>query len=528
MKITCLGASGCVTGSCFLIDNGEKFLVDCGLFQGGRRMEEFNHEPWAFDPREISALFLTHAHIDHSGRIPKLIKDGFKGKIYTTLPTAELCKILLLDSAHIQEMEAEWQSRKNARRGLAPVEPLYTQADAEAAVPLFEAVDREQVLTVSSRLNVRFRNAGHILGSSILEMWDESVEPHRKVVFSGDLGRKHQLIIKDPESIFEADTLFIESTYGNRMHRSFEDSRKELVEAIHYSHGHGQKVLIPAFAVERTQEVLYILGELFRSREIPDMPVYLDSPLAIAATEIFRKMESFYDQETRELVNRGVHPFDFPQLVATPLTEDSIAINQRSGPAIVIAGNGMCTAGRIKHHLKHNLWKRGSSLVIVGYQADGSVGRRILNGAKMVKIFGEKVAVRARVFTIGGFSAHADQKDLLHWLSHFRNPRMKVVVIHGERQVAHAFAKQVLEQFGFPVKVPEIGEVIEPFAPAAGVQAEQESDWRASLEAVERRLQRLQALGKGHGPEDDERRQAIARQLREVESMLAAVEKSLR
>lgn len=482
MRITCLGAAGCVTGSCFLIDNGKKYLVDCGLFQGGKRMEEMNRLPWGFEPRDISALFLTHAHIDHSGRIPKLVKDGFGGKIYTTLPSAELCKILLFDSAHIQESEAEWQSRKNRRRGEPEVEPLYNEADVEACLPLFEVVAQNQIINVDSGFRVRFRNAGHILGSAILECWNESTKKSSKVVFSGDLGQKDQLIVRDPQSIFDADTLFIESTYGNRNHRSFEESKKELLQAIHYSYKHGEKVLIPAFAVERTQEILYVLGEFFRDKLIPSLPVYLDSPLAIAATQIFRQMKSFYDEDAIAIVNEGHDPFDFPQLILSRSSDDSIAINNTSGPAIVIAGNGMCTAGRIKHHLKHNLWRQGCSLVVVGFQANGSVGRRIIEGAKSIKVFGEKVVVRAKVFTIGGFSAHAGQADLLKWLGHFQNALMQIYITHGERTVSEEFAKIVHEKYGYPTFVPEIGDCIMlPAIERETLEEMEEVKWRHDL-----------------------------------------------
>ena len=333
---------------------------------------------------------------------------------------------------------------------------LYTVADAEACFPLFEVVARDKRLSIDETLQVSFRNAGHILGSSILEVWHGS----HKVVFSGDLGRKDQLILQDPESIFAADMLFIESTYGDRNHKTFEDSRKELIEAIHYSYRLGEKVIIPAFAVERTQELLYVIGECFRNGEIPSMPLYLDSPLAIAATEIFRRMRDDYDEEAAKMVKDGRDPFAFPELVLSRTTDQSIAINQKAGPAIVIAGNGMCTAGRIKHHLKHNLWRPGSSLVIVGFQAAGTLGRSLVEGQRSVKIYGEKIMVRAKLFTIGGFSAHADQALLLTWLSHFENPKMQVNVIHGEPNSSENFAALVKERFGFATRVPSIGEVI--------------------------------------------------------------------
>jgi metallo-beta-lactamase family protein len=460
MEITCYGAARCVTGSCFLLDNGKKYLIDCGLFQGGKEMEGRNREPWGFHPGEVSALFLTHAHIDHCGRLPKLVRDGFHGKIYTTLPTAELVKILLLDSAHIQEVEAELQTRKNRRRGSSEIAPLYTVADAEACFPLLEVVPRDELIRIDARLGVCFRNAGHILGSSILEVWSGSPAAEHKIVFSGDLGHKDQLIVKDPQSIFTADTLLIESTYGDRNHKSLEESRAELLEAIRYSYQHHEKVIIPAFAVERTQELLYVLGEFFRDGLIPSMPVYLDSPLAIAATEIFRRMRDDYDEAAAAIVHSGRDPFSFPQLVLTRSTEESMAINQAEGPAIVIAGNGMCTAGRIKHHLKHNLWRNGVSLVIVGFQAAGTLGRKLVDGERTVKLYGEKVVVRARVFTIGGFSAHADQALLLDWVSHFQNPKMRVYVVHGEPSVSESFASLVSERFGFLTHVPAMGEVI--------------------------------------------------------------------
>ncbi|MCE5242814.1 MAG: MBL fold metallo-hydrolase [Desulfobacteraceae bacterium] len=460
MQITCLGAAHCVTGSCFLLDNGHKYLIDCGMFQGGRQMEALNYAEWGFNPREITAIFLTHAHIDHCGRIPKLFKDGFRGKIYATRPTIELAKILLLDSAHIQAMEAEWQTRKNRRQGTRDIAPLYDVDDVNACFPRFKSVQQDKTINIAPDLKVRFRNAGHILGSAILEMWCGPESNSRKIVFSGDLGHKDQLIVQDPCPIAEADTLFIESTYGNRNHKSMEDSRRELVEAIHYSYNHGEKVVIPAFAVERTQELLLLLGEFFRKQMIPSMPVYLDSPLAIAATDIFRRMPEFYDEETNQNLQEGEDPFSFPQLILSHNYRDSMAINQTPGPAIVIAGNGMCTAGRIKHHLKHNLWRNGSSVVIVGFQAAGSPGRRLVEGAGSLKILGENVIVRARIFTIGGFSAHADQSGLLDWLSGFTNPDLRVHVIHGEQKVSEEFAGIVKARFGFQTDVPDLDDVI--------------------------------------------------------------------
>jgi metallo-beta-lactamase family protein len=416
-KVTCLGAAGSVSGSNYLIENsqGKKVLVDCGLFQGGKEIELRNWQGWGFDPKHINSVFLTHAHIDHSGRIPKLVKDGFRGKIITSPPTAELCRIMLLDSAHVQEMDAEWQTKKNRRKGKRKILPLYTMEDAVESLKYLSPMERDRIITVEPGIKARLRNAGHILGSSIVELWIEDSNGEIKIVFSGDLGNEDQLIVKDPHEIFAADYLFIESTYGNRLHRPFEDSKKELLEAIQYAVSHDEKVIIPAFALERTQEILYLLGEFYRDKALPNIPIYLDSPLAIKATEIFRKNKKYYDEQARVIVDQGFDPFDMPNLHFTPTTEESIAINEKSGSAIIIAASGMCTAGRIKHHLKHNLWRPGASIIIVGFQAQGTTGRKIVDGEKKVKIFREDVAVKAKVFTIGGFSAHADQGGLLEW-----------------------------------------------------------------------------------------------------------------
>jgi metallo-beta-lactamase family protein len=455
IRVTCLGGAGSVTGSNYLIESseGKKVLVDCGLFQGGKQMEKRNWMDWGFDPKQISTLFLTHAHIDHSGRIPRLVKDGFQGEIITSPPTAELCGIMLLDSAHIQEMDAEWQTRKNNRRAKGPVLPLYDTEDAEASLKRLNPMERDQIIKVDPGIRARLRNAGHILGSSILELWIEENNKPIKIVFSGDLGKKDQLIVKDPHEIFDADYLFLESTYGNRRHRTFDESKAELLEAIEYATSHGEKVMIPAFAVERTQEILYILGEFQREGHLPDIPIYLDSPLAIKATEIFRKNKKYYDEEAQAIVDQGYNPFDLPNLSFTRSTKESRDINESSGSAIIIAGNGMCTAGRIKHHLKHNLWREGASLVIIGYQAKGTTGRKIVEGAKQVRIFRENVTVKAKVFTIGGFSAHADQEDLMEWVAHFES-EPQVFLVHGEVDACEILAKKIEEKFRLTVHIP--------------------------------------------------------------------------
>ncbi len=461
IKITCLGGAGSVTGSSYLIESsqGKKALVDCGLFQGGRQMESRNWEAWPFDPKTIQTLFLTHAHIDHSGKIPKLVKEGFTGKIITSPPTAELCNIMLLDAAHIQEMDAEWQTRKNKRQSRGNILPLYTTKDAEASLKFLAPIERDKIFEVSHGIKARLRNAGHILGSSILELWIKEGAESIKVVFSGDIGKRDQLIVRDPYEIFDADYLFIESTYGDRLHRSAEESKRELLEAVKFSVSHGEKILIPAFAVERTQEILYILGEFYRDGLLPQIPIYLDSPLAIKATQIFRKNKKYYDDEAMAIVDQGFDPFDMPNLHFTTETRESMAINETSGPAIVIAGSGMCNAGRIKHHLKHNLWRDGASLVIVGFQAQGTTGRKLVEGAKQIKIFRENVSVKAKVFTIGGFSAHADQRDILEWVGHFESSP-HVFVVHGEPSASDVLAKKIHSDLGLSTYVPKWKETL--------------------------------------------------------------------
>jgi len=462
IKVTCFGAAGTVTGSNYLVEasRGAKVLVDCGLFQGGKQIERRNWEDWGYDPKGIKNLILTHAHIDHSGRIPKLVKDGFRGRIMTSPPTAELCEVMLLDSAHVQEMEAEWQTRKG-QRGKKTIQPLYTTEDAEESLQYLAPVECDEILDVEPGIKVRLREAGHILGSSVAELWVEDGGRETKVVFSGDLGRHDQPIVKDPFEIIEADYLFIESTYGNRLHRTFEESKAELLEAIRHAVSHDEKVIIPAFALERTQEILYLLGEFSRSGQLPDIPVYLDSPLAIKATKIFRKNKKYYDDAARVIVEQGFDPFAMPNLRLAPSVEESIKINKQQGSAIIISANGMCTAGRIKHHLKHNLWRPGASIIIVGFQAQGTTGRQIVDGAKTVTIFGEKVVVKAKVFTIGGFSAHADQADLLTWVGHFaKKSRPRCFVIHGEPIASETLAGAIKERFGLDVYVPHLREVL--------------------------------------------------------------------
>jgi metallo-beta-lactamase family protein len=526
VRVTCLGGAGTVTGSSYLVESaaGRKVLVDCGLFQGGKNLDNRNWSAWGFDPKHISTLFLTHAHIDHSGKTPKLVKDGFQGQIITSPPTAELCTIMLLDAAHIQEMDAEWQTRKNRRRSNREVLPLYTTEDAEAALRYLHPVERDQIIEPEPGIKARLRNAGHILGSSILELWIEESQGSIKVVFSGDLGKKNQLIVQDPHEIFDADYLFLESTYGNRLHRSQEESKAELLEAIDYAVSHKEKVMIPAFAVERTQEILYVLGEFQRAGRLPKIPIFVDSPLAIKATEIFRKNKKYYDEEAQAIVDQGYDPFNMANLRFAETSEQSIAINKAPGSAIVIAGNGMCTAGRIKHHLKHNLWREGSSLVIVGFQAQGSTGRQIVDGAKQVRIFGETVSVKAKVFTIGGFSAHADQNDLLEWAGHFESDP-KIFLVHGEPSASESLALKIKERLALDVYIPKWRErlILKPREVAVEEAAEPEAppDFQTAmfntlvdLENQVKTLKKIVQSGTKIGEDDVDRMKYIEEEIR--------------
>jgi len=457
MKIKFMGAARTVTGSCYILEvNGHRFAVDCGMHQGNAEIEKRNWDIDVYRANAIECFLITHAHIDHSGLLPRLVHEGFRGPIYTTLPTLDLLKILLMDSAHIQEIEAQWKSRKRLRTGDQKIRPLYTQKDAENTIPMLKAVAYDEIFEPLPGVKVNFRDAGHILGASLIEIRTEENGQSVKLVFSGDIGRPAQLLMEDPSVVDSADFLFLESTYGNRNHKGEDESLDELAEAIAYSYKNREKVVIPAFAVERTQEMMYCLYLLSKDGRLPpDMPVYLDSPLAIQATEIFRRHTAYLDEETKELIKKGEDPLYLRQMHFTPSTEESMAINDQSGPAIVISASGMADAGRIKHHLRHNLWREGASVVFVGFQAQGTTGRKIVDGAQKVRIFNEEVAVKAKVFTINGFSAHAGQNQILEWLSHFKNPDMQVFLVHGEYTAQQVLAGLIKERFGFKVLIPE-------------------------------------------------------------------------
>jgi len=457
MKIKFMGASRTVTGSCYIVETmGHRFAIDCGMHQGNAAIEKRNWDMEAYNPEKIDFFIITHAHIDHSGLLPRMVQSGFRGLIYTTPPTQELLKIMLLDSAHIQEMEATWKSKKRLRYGEEETVPLYTKKDAENTFPLFQAIPYESQFFPFPELTVIFHDAGHILGASIVEIRAQEGEKKTRLVFSGDLGRPSQYLVRDPTIINDADFLFLESTYGNRDHKDEQTSLDELAEAIAYSYRQNQKVIIPAFAVERTQELLYCLRILSKDGRLPhDMPVFVDSPLAIRATEIFRRYPDYLDSESQSLLKSGEDPLNFHQLRYTLSTQESMEINSLSGPAIVISASGMANAGRIKHHLRHNLWQPGVSIVFVGFQAQGTPGRKIIDGAKQIRLFSEEIAVRARIFTINGFSGHAGQSQLLAWLSNFTNKNLQLFLMHGEYAAQQVFAEEIHKRFDVNLHIPD-------------------------------------------------------------------------
>jgi metallo-beta-lactamase family protein len=430
-----------------------QFLVDCGMQQGENAE---NDHPFAFQPSDIACLFLTHAHIDHSGLIPKLVKEGFRGQIITTGGTAALVKIMLRDSAHIQEKEAEWRTKKALRQGKHRIfEPLYTGEDVAAVLPLFAETEYGKTGRVGKGLKYCFIDAGHILGSSTFALWYQDSPVEKKIVFSGDIGNKGNPIIADPQLTTTADYVVMESTYGNRLHKSAGESVDELVEAVKVTFKRGGNVIMPVFAVGRTQDLLYILNETVREKRLPPFDVYIDSPLAEEATKVYLTYQQYFDEEAGKFsrVIRG----DAIKVHFTESMEESQAINRIKSGAVVMAGSGMCEGGRVAHHLKHNLWRPECSIVFTGFQARGTLGRRIVDGATHVHVLGEDIAVAAKVYTINGFSAHADQSGLLEWLSSFTS-MPEVFVVHGEENVAVGFAKLVEERLGLVTHVPHMGD----------------------------------------------------------------------
>ena len=457
VNVEFLGAAQTVTGSCTVLNvNGKRFAVDCGMHQGNKAIEARNWETALYSPADLDFFLITHAHLDHTGLLPRMVKEGFKGRIYCTPPTADFLSLMLQDSAHIQEMESTYQSVLRSRKGKKPVEPLYNQEDVLRTLPFVQAVEYNQPFEPTPGVTVNYRDAGHILGSAFLEIKiDQDDGKALRLIFSGDLGRPGALLVRDPEEPVSADYLFLESTYGDRNHKDEDNSLDELAEAINYSYKNGQKVIIPAFALERTQEVLYCLNQLNKSGKLPrDIPIYLDSPLAIKVTEVFSRHVRYMDENVQEVME-DAKSLQGLNLRFTPSKAESQAINADAGPAVIISASGMCNAGRVKHHLKHNLWKTGAAVVFVGYQAMGTPGRLLVDGATSIRLYNEDVLVKAKIFTIGGFSGHAGQSQILDWVKEFADPRMQVVLLHGEEKAQQTLKGLLAERLGLQVHIPQ-------------------------------------------------------------------------
>ena len=459
MILTFLGADHEVTGSCHYLQVGDKkAVVDCGMEQG---KDIYVNQELPVPAGDIDYIFLTHAHIDHSGLIPLMVKKGFKGQIFATKATCELCNIMLRDSAHIQEFEAQWKNRKAKRAGREEYVPIYNTEDAAAACELMIPVDYNQVVKVCDEFQIKFVDAGHLLGSSSIEMKVTENGVSKTIIFSGDIGNINKPIIQDPETLKGADYVLIESTYGDRLHEERPDYIKTLTKVLEETFEKGGNVVIPSFAVGRTQEMLYFLRIIKKEnliKKYPDFEVYVDSPLAVQATNIFNNnVVDCFDEETKKLINDGINPLQFEGLKVSVTSNDSIAINEDTKPKVILSASGMCEAGRIRHHLKHNLWKENSTILFVGYQAIGTLGRNLLEGATSVKLFGEEIAVKARIESLKGISGHGDQKELIRWLEAMEIKPEKVFVVHGEDNVCDYFANLLEKEHGFNTYAPYSG-----------------------------------------------------------------------
>lgn len=451
-----------VTGSCYLLETGShRIMVDCGLFQGRKNITAKNYGKFGFVPQDISAVLLTHAHTDHTGLVPKLYKSGYNGPVYTTPATIELCRIMLPDSGHLQEMEIERKNRKLKRAGLPLLEPIYTSEEALNCLKNFHGVEYDQKIELFPGIEVRFRDAGHILGSAMIEIWVHEENETCKLVFSGDIGNAPEPYLENPTCIQESDYVIMESTYGNRLHEDSRNRLNKFRDVINETFARGGNLVIPSFAIERTQDLLYYLELLHDKKEIPVIDVYIDSPMAVSATQVFRHSYKYFNKETQDLIRNGEDPLNLPRLHLSLTTEDSRAINNIEGKAIIISASGMADAGRIKHHLKHNLWRSEATVLFVGYQAEGTLGRRLLGGEKKVTIHGEEIAVKARIENIDGFSAHADQKGLLNWLSCGGIPAKGIILTHGEEEAQTVLAEKIKELTGFTALIPAAGETFE-------------------------------------------------------------------
>lgn len=548
MQITFLGATKTVTGSNFLVEGaGKKFLIDCGLYQGGSKEEEKNDEPFLYNPKEIDFMILTHAHIDHSGRIPLLYNDGFRGTIYAHKATMDLCSIMLPDSGHIQEQEAEWKNRKRVRQGKNIVIPLYTAEDAEKCMEIFKPVNYDEIIEITPEIHVRFNDAGHMLGSAIVEVWINEDGKDKKIVFSGDIGNNDIPLLSSPTMIESADYLVMESTYGGRLHNRNDEKANLFLNIVSETLEKNGTVVIPSFAVGRTQEILYEINNLKCSdcsekikkeyEILMKTPVYVDSPLAISATEIFKENMNLFDEETQELIQSGDNPLEFPGLQFTRTADESKSLNEMDGAAIIISASGMCDVGRIKHHLKHHIWNPNSTILFVGYQAPGTLGRRIVDGAKTIKIFGEEIAVNARIEYIEGYSGHADQEWLMNFIYSFITKPKHIFLVHGEPEGQIILQEKITQEAKIPVTIPEFGEVysikdeiIEKVNQLESTFTERESTPRAEviekMRILKNELADMEEIVKTDYLTDDATDEDIARlklRLKELESQILKI-----
>ncbi|MEG0073646.1 MAG: MBL fold metallo-hydrolase [Clostridia bacterium] len=464
MKISFFGATRAVTGSCHLVEAaGKKFLIDCGLFQGTLAEQLLNYDEFPFMPSDIDFIILTHAHIDHSGRIPKLYTQGFKGPVYATKATCDLAGIMLPDSGHIQEKEIEWVNRKRERAGKKPTLPLYTAEDAMQSLEIFNQVEYREEISPCKDIKFVLKDAGHMLGSAFIELYITEDGKEEKIVFSGDLGNKDMPILKDLESLDSADYLITESTYGNRLHGNVKDQSIEFLSIVLDTIDNGGNVIIPSFAVGRTQEILYEINKNLdeygdKIKRLRKIPVYVDSPLAVNATQIFRQNPDCFDEETLGYINSGESPLDFPNLHFVKTADESKALNEDPTPKVIISASGMCEVGRIKHHLKHNLWRPECSVMFVGYQAEGTLGRKLCNGEKLVKIYGEEISVNAQIKILDGFSGHADHDGLMDWISNIKDKPKNIFIVHGEYEGQKDFANDIFRKFNIKSFIPQFSE----------------------------------------------------------------------
>jgi len=467
MELQFLGGARTVTGSCFYLNTGHlKILVECGAFQGSREIEKLNYNDFPFDASEIDYVFLTHAHYDHIGRTPLLVKRGFKGKIFCTAPTKELARIILYDSARLQKEDSSRSRRRKNQGGwegseYEKDEPLFSEDDVEEALKLFETYPYSESVTLNDNLEFRLRDAGHILGSAIVELWVKNEKDRvRKFVFSGDLGQLGQRIIRDPEYIREADYICIEATYGNRLHRNKDETIIEFLGILKEAKRNKGNVIIPTFAIERTQELIYELNLFYEKKILKDLPVYLDSPMAIEATKVFRQFPDFYDEDATRLIQKGDDPFHFDEFKAIRNVEESRRLAAKKG-IVIMAGSGMCTGGRVVHHLANNIEDSNNHIIFVGYQVRGTLGRRIVDKEPIVRIKGKEYESKAKIHTLGGFSAHGDERDLRYWLRNFGKTPRKVFICHADEDVALSFSEKIQVELGLETKVPNYEELVE-------------------------------------------------------------------